>query len=165
MKDDTSRTATITPTTAADVPCSENNSNLSNDQFQKCALPCQLRGLVTRGVLIDKSRGSIITFTLGVALIAICWGLLAAFSKESDNLSKWWYDTSSIVGQVCLPYSILRYTNCYSQNLSLHEMTMHEIVRLLSHVRMAGCTAYVHKGVQAWDYGFETCDKVWWGLV
>ncbi len=115
----TTTTTTTTNAAAATVPCPENNSHRSNGQrqlavFEKCSLPCQLRGLVTRGLLIDKSRGSLITFCIGIVLIVICWGLLAVSSYYADNLSKWWDEETPYVGQVCLPYSIFRYRNYYS---------------------------------------------------
>ncbi len=120
MKDHT----TTTTTTGAAVLSSSDatNSHHSNDHRQlvpKFSLPCQLRGLIVRGMLIDTSKGSLITFGIGISLIVICWALLGAGSDRTSSLSKWWYDKSYLVGQVCRPYVILRYRNYYS--ISKHQ--------------------------------------------
>ncbi len=108
-------TSTTTTAAAATAPNPESNPD-SNSQlqlavFQKCHLSCQLRGLVARGLIIDKSRGSVITFCVGILLLAICWGLLAASSYCAEDLSKWWSDETKYVGQVRLPYSVFIYRN------------------------------------------------------
>ncbi len=115
MKDHTTTTTTIGA--AALSSSDETNSHHSNDHRQlvpKFSLSCQLRGLIVRGMLIDTSKGSLITFVIGIFLIVICWALLGASSNRTSSLSKWWYDESYLVGQVCLPYTILRYRNYYS---------------------------------------------------
>ncbi len=127
MKDHTT-TPTITITTGADTAVaahssspdetnshhhSNENSNSHRQFIPKFSLSCQLRGLIVRGMLIDTSKGSVITFGVGVFLIVICWVLLGVSAKNSSNLSTWWHDESYLAGQVRLPCHILKCRNDY----------------------------------------------------